>query len=440
MIEFKLPDIGEGTVEGEIVRWLVEPGAAVTQDQPVVEVMTDKATVELTAPRAGVVVETRAEPGAVVAVGSVIYVLDDGSSGAAPAASATTAAPAEAAHTAAPAVAAHTAVATGSAAPAATRRKKKPLATPATRRIARELGVDLYQVTGTGPAARITTDDVRAFASGAASAAPVAAPASAAPAAARQPAPLHQAPLHQAKAPEGEVVEIPFRGIRKATAVAMVRSKFTATHFCYVDEVDVTKLVALRQREKARLREQGTKLSYLPFIMKAAIHALKKHPELNAELDEANGVILQKRYYHLGISIQADRGLLVGVIRDADRKSIVECADDMNRVIQAVRDGKAKREDVSGSTFTITSAGNIGGLFATPIINFPEVAIMGVHQIKKRPVIVTGEDGDDEIAVRSIMYLSLSVDHRVVDGASAAEFMNTVVALLEDPTRLLLGA
>ncbi|MHC4393090.1 MAG: dihydrolipoamide acetyltransferase family protein [Planctomycetota bacterium] len=439
MLEFKLPDIGEGTVEGEIVRWIANVGDTVEADQPVVEVMTDKATVELTAPRAGKVVEVRAKAGDVVSVGAVIYVLDDGgSAGSTQSVPATRAAAAGGgARSSAPsATATLERPAASSAATGGSSSGRKPLAAPATRRLARELGVDLGSIAGSGPAGRITTDDVKQAAAGGGAApareALAAAPAAASPAPARAAAPV----------PTGNepAVRIPFRGIRKATAKAMVRSKFTATHFTYVDEVDVTELYALRKKEKGRLAEQGIKITYLPFIMEATVQALKKHPHLNAELDEAAQEIIQKHYYHLGVSIQGDRGLMVGVVRDADRRSIADIATELNRVVDAARAGKAKPHELSGSTFTITSAGNIGGLFATPIINFPEVAIMGVHQIKKRAVVITNADGEDEIAVRRIMYLSLSVDHRVVDGADAAHFMNDVVALLESPNRLLLGA
>ena len=231
---------------------------------------------------------------------------------------------------------------------------------------------------------------------------------------------------------------LPFRGVRKAVAAQMVRSKFTATHYTYVEEVDMSEIVQLRRAEKARLAALGVKLTYLPFIVKAVTHALKQFPLLNAELDEAAQEILLKRYYHMGISIDAPAGLSVGVVRHADQRSVGELAVEIDRLVQSIRAGRAKREDLTGSTFTITSAGNLGGVLATPIINFPEVAILGVNAIRKRPVVIEGPEGD-AIAVRQMMNLALSLDHRVVDGAVAARFMNEVVAVLEHPHRLLIG-
>jgi len=470
MIEFKLPDIGEGTVEGEIVRWLVKPGDKVRADQPVVEVMTDKATVELTAPKAGVVTELKAEAGKIAKVGSVIYLLDDAAGAAAPAAAA------PAAKAAAPAAAAAAGAARGAnggvpaatatmtapatpapaaAAPAAappSGPERKPLATPATRKLARELGVDLALVRGSGPNGRVTDDDVRA--------ATAPAPAQTAPRAAVQkaleevsvtmaqaaPAVAPAAPSHAPAAAstflggEEPVERIPFRGVRKAIATQMTRSKFTATHYTYVEEVDMTEIVRFREEEKDAAKERGVKLTFLPFIAKAVVAALKKHPMLNAELDEKTQEIVLKKFYHLGLSIQADAGLSVGVCRHVDRRSIYDLAKEIDRLVNAVRAGKAAPQDLKGSTFTITSAGNIGGVLATPIINFPEVAILGVNQIKKRAVVRTNAAGEDEIVVRHMMFLSISLDHRIVDGAVAAHFMNDVVALLERPHRLFLEA
>jgi pyruvate dehydrogenase E2 component (dihydrolipoamide acetyltransferase) len=423
-LEFKLPDIGEGTVEGEVVRWLVEVGQSVEADQPVVEVMTDKATVELTAPTAGVITETRANPGDVVPVGDILYVLNGGGAQAAGGGDAAAATAVEA-----PAAPAPTAPTPPMAAPAGGDRKK-PLATPATRKLARELGVELAGVDGTGPAGRITKQDVERAAS----------PAAPAPAAAPTPAPTAPVFRPRAIAPGTETTErIPFRGVRKAISQAMVRSKFTAPHFCFVEECDMSEVVALRAAEKERLRAQGIKLSYLPFIIKAVVEGLKAYPIVNSTLDEQRGEIELRHYYHIGLSIDAPAGLSVGVVKHADQRTIAELAVEIDRLVTAVRSGKAKREDLTGSTFTITSAGNIGGILATPIINHPEVAILGVNAIRKRPVIVEGPDGD-EIDVRHMMYLSGSYDHRVVDGAVAARFTKEVIHYLEKPSRLLLGA
>jgi pyruvate dehydrogenase E2 component (dihydrolipoamide acetyltransferase) len=479
MIEFKLPDIGEGTVEGEIVRWLVKPGDKVKADQPVVEVMTDKATVELTAPKAGVIKELKAEAGKIAKVGSVIYTLDDagggggngaggdGAKGApakekeqkAPAqqqpqkAKAEARAPQEAATAGQRGMAATEqqeveaargggAKARGGASSTAVEEPeapaRKPLATPATRRLAREMGVDIATVRGSGPSGRVTDDDVRGAAEGAA--APATAPRPAVQKAFEATEPK-VAPRTAAHVSGDEAVErIPFRGLRKAIAEQMKRSKYTATHYTYVEEVDMTEVVSFRDEVKEEAKKKGVKLTFLPFIAKAVCAALKKHPMLNSELDEKSQEIILKKYYHLGFSIQTDPGLMVGVVKHADKRSLFDLAAELERLVSSFRAGKGKPEDMKGSTFTITSAGNIGGVFATPVINFPEVAILGVNQIKKRPVVKTNEDGEDEILIRHMMFLSISLDHRIVDGAVAAQFMNDVVYLLEDPRRLLLEA
>ncbi|HVY60797.1 MAG TPA: dihydrolipoamide acetyltransferase family protein, partial [Planctomycetota bacterium] len=318
MVEFKLPDIGEGTVEGEIVRWLVKPGDAVKADQPVVEVMTDKATVELTAPKAGKIVELKAEAGKVAKVGSVIYTLDDAAAGgngaAAPVAAG--AKNAEAAREGGAKTQEKVQAPAASPAPAAAAPAdgRKPLATPATRKLAREMGVDINTLQGTGPNGRITDEDVRN-----AKAAPGPRPAVQR---ALEETAAEKAPAARPAAPvtgEETVERIPFRGVRKAIAAQMTRSKFTATHYTYVEEVDMTEVVKFREAQKEDARSKGVKLTYLPFIAKAVCAALKKHPILNAELDEKAQEIILKKYYHLGFSIQADAGLSVGVLRHADR-------------------------------------------------------------------------------------------------------------------------
>jgi pyruvate dehydrogenase E2 component (dihydrolipoamide acetyltransferase) len=448
-LEFKLPDIGEGTVEGEIVRWIVKPGDRVKADEPVLEVMTDKATVVLTAPKAGVIREIKAEAGKLAKVGSVLYVMDvDGEEvAAAPAKEAPIEKRAFSSESSARAGTIEKAAGAAGdggerraeAAGTATIPDRKPLATPATRKLARELDVDLSQIEGTGPGGRITDDDVRRAAGAGRARArveialDVGAGAQAQPSAERAEG---AAPSLRPHAGAEAAERVPFRGLRRAIAQQMTRSKFTAPHFTYVEECDMSAIVALREREKARAEKEGAKLTYLPFIMKAAVLALKKHPYLNAELDEKAGEIILKKHYHFGVSVQTDAGLMVVVIRDVDKKSMLELARELERLIAAARAGKAEPRDLKGSTFTITSAGNIGGVLATPIINYPEVAILGVNQIKKRPVVRTNAKGEDEIAIRHMMYLSISLDHRVVDGAVAAHFMNDLVSYLEEPGRL----
>lgn len=456
--EFKLPDIGEGIAEGEIVSWKVKPGQQVKEEDEFVEVMTDKATVTITVPHAGVIKELRCKEGDVVPVGSVIAVIDAGASGgaaAAPAAAAPAAKPAAPAPAPAPAAKAPTpapaarpaappppaaapaaAAAKAAPAPAAAAVAQRPfvqsspgkvLAAPATRRRARELGIDLAAVAATGPRGRITNEDLAAVAgsgSGTAAAAPAAAGTGRA-----------FAPIAIPPAPVGRTEQrIPFRGLRRKIAEAMTRSKYTATHFTYVDDIDVTDLVKIRTDAKAAMQDQGVNITYLPFIMKAIVAAMRQFPAMNSSLDESTQELVIKHYYNFGIATDTDNGLIVPVIKDVDRKSIGELAKELQELAARTRDGKITVEDLTGGTFTITNAGNIGGLFATPVINFPEVAIMGVHAIKDTPVIKNGQ-----IVAGKKMYLSVSIDHRLVDGATGARWMNVVKEQLEQPYRLLLG-
>jgi len=409
-VEFKLPDIGEGIHEGEIVKWLVKEGDRVEEDQPLVEVMTDKATVEIPSPAAGVVLEIRAKEGEVVKVGSVLVVI--GAEGEEPKPDGREA-EAERERVAV-------------AAAEAPKGRKRVLATPATRKLARELGVDLTQIEGTGPGGRITDEDVRRFAErreAPAVAAEAEAPGRVAP------------PPPKPARPEELEERIPLRGIRKRISDHMHHAVTTAAHFTYVDEVDVTRLVQVREELKPITEEQGVKLTYLPFIVKACVAALKKHPYLNASIDHEKGEIVLKRYYNIGIATATDEGLIVPVVKGADRLSILEIAREIERLATAAREGKIALEDLQGSTFTITSLGAMGGLFATPIINTPESAILGVHEIKKRPVVIEGE-----IAIREVMLIALSFDHRLIDGHVGAAFAKDVKAFLEEPKWLLLGA
>ncbi|MCA8956849.1 MAG: 2-oxo acid dehydrogenase subunit E2 [Planctomycetes bacterium] len=441
--EFKLPDIGEGIAEGEIVNWMVEVGQTVKEEDPFVEVMTDKATVTITVPYDGVIQELRAKAGDIVPVESVIAVIDTSGGGAAPAAAskpeakqpaAAASAPPPAPQAKAPAAsvpAAPPAHGNGNAsrAPAAFVQASpgKVLAAPATRRRARELGIDLHAVPGTGPSGRVTNDDLKRFGTGSPSAAPAAAAKSAAAGRAFTP---------QAIASLGNETRTPFVGLRRKIAEAMTRSKYTATHFTYVDDIDVTELVALRKQAKALFADQGVNITYLPFIMKAAVAAMKQFPTMNASLDEVSNELVVKHYYNFGIATDTDNGLIVPVVRDVDRKSIPQLAFDIQELARKSREGKLMVDDLQGGTFTLTNAGNIGGLFATPVINFPEVSIMGVHKIKKTPVV----NAAGQIVVGDVMYLSVSIDHRIVDGATGARWMNVVKDLLEQPQKLLLGS
>lgn len=432
MKEFRLPDIGEGIAEGEIVSWRVEVGQTVAEEDEFVEVMTDKATVMITVPFDGVISEIRCAEGDIVPVESVIAVIDTQGAGSAPAPAAVAeTAPTPAAKPAP--TAASTAAASGAGGTAVAFEQASPgkvLAAPATRKRAREMGVDLHQIQGTGPRGRVTNDDLRGFLT-------VAAPAAATPVApAAAPRPAAAPPTPVAIAPAGGEERVPFRGLRRKIADAMTRSKSTAAHFTYVDDINVTKLVALRKEAKAEFADKGVNITYLPFIMKAIVEAMKRFPTMNSALDETTNELVVKHHYDFGIATDTDNGLVVPVVKNVDQKSIAQLALDIQTLAQKTRDGSASRDELTGSTFTITNAGNIGGLFATPIINFPEVAILGVHAIKRTPVV----NDAGEIEAGHVMYLSVSIDHRIVDGATGAHWMNVVKEYLEAPTRLLLGS
>ncbi|HEY3252345.1 MAG TPA: dihydrolipoamide acetyltransferase family protein, partial [Polyangiaceae bacterium] len=419
--EFKLPDIGEGVAEGEIVNWLVQAGDDVTENQEMVEVMTDKATVTIGAPKAGKVSELRFKVGDTVPVGQVLVVFETGEAAAAAPAAPAAAPAAPAAAPAAPAAAAPPAKSEGPVASAvgdireslpgmATAKPgagdyyaEKPLAAPATRKLARELGVDLRRVEPSGSAGRVTREDVERSVNGASSAAaelPAEAPAAKAPAA-PPPAPSRQATDER----------VPIRGLRKRIFENMARSKHTAAHFHYVDEVDVAEITKLKDRAKPYAEKAGVKLTFLPFLVKAVVASLKRHPRLNSHIDEAAMEHILRKTYDIGIATSTEAGLMVPVVRGCDRLSILEIASEIDRVARAARDGKSQKEDLGGSSFTITSLGKLGGLMAPPIINYPEVGIMGVHAIKKRPVV-----RGDQIVVGDVMMLSWSFDHRLIDG------------------------
>ncbi len=466
--EFKLPDIGEGVTEGEIVGWGdgVEVGSRVEVDQTLAEVMTDKATVTIPSPKAGKVAELGGNVGDVIAVGAVLLVLDTDEAGdqpaePAPGAQAPPPAPepapsparapgpppapsapskaqeqdASSGESSGPSATAAGAIPEalpGMAASAPSRQRTagdRPLAAPATRKLARELGVALDDVAGSGPHGRITQDDVRRHADqgagGAASASSAVVRASAAQ------EPMRIAPARSVDQEREE--RIPLRGVRKKIFEQMARSKHTAAHFTFVEECDVTALKALRARLRPLAEEQGAKLSFLPFIVKACVAALERHPILNAAYDEATEEIVLRRYYDIGVAAATDAGLMVPVVKQADDKSILDISVDIQRLAEGARDGKLQREDLVGSTFTITSLGSAGGLFATPILNFPEVAILGVHQVKQKPVV-----RDGEIVIGDVMLLSLSFDHRIIDGHVGAAFAYEVIGYLENPDKLML--
>ena len=439
--EFKLPDIGEGVAEGEIVGWLVKPGDWVNEGQDMVEVMTDKATVTIGAPKTGRVAQVNGAVGDTMPVGSVLVIIDlDGpapeSRGDSAPKSVPVAAPApKAAPAAKPKTADEGPVASavgdirtslpglnlGTAAgpqPAQVHVNDRPLAAPATRKLARELGVDLKRVEATGKSGRILRDDVERVSARVTEPA-AAPPSSAAPA---------------IKIAAGEDERIPVRGLRKRIFDNMARSKHTAAHFTFVDECDVTSLQELRERLAPRAKESGVSLTYLPFIVKAVAMALKKYPALNALIDDAAQEIIMRKRHDIGVAMATEAGLIVPVLRDVDRLSLLDIANEISRLAEAARAGKTAAADLGGSTFTITSLGKLGGLVATPVINYPEVAILFVPEMKKRPVV-----RGDQIVIGQVMLLSLSFDHRVIDGDVGARFAKEIIALLEEPDRLILG-
>lgn len=449
--EFRLPDIGEGVTEGEIVGWHVKEGDKVAEDQLMVEVMTDKATVTIGAPRGGRIEKLFADVGHIVKVGDILVAIQTGNGTRAsvpqmPAATAvgdikdalpgtgyfgekrataSSAGFSGAVVSQAPGVAA----AVPSAPVAPPHFDPKPLATPATRQLARELHVDLRTVPGSGPGGRVTREDVVAQSSSGSVHAPHALQT---PAERRAPAPANT----NAKKPAGPAAgtRVPLVGLRRRIAENMALSKNTAAHFSFVEECDADRLIALRDELKPVAEARGLELTFMPFLIKAVVAALKSHPMINSSLDvEKNEIVLHDRY-DIGIAAATDQGLVVPVVHDADKLSLFELAAEVQRLGQRARAGTLSREDLSGSTFTITSLGKQAGLFAIPIINFPNVGILGIHRIKERPVVKNGQ-----IAIGRIMLLSLSLDHRLVDGHVGAAFAYDVIAGLEAPSRLLIG-
>jgi pyruvate dehydrogenase E2 component (dihydrolipoamide acetyltransferase) len=459
MFEFKLPDLGEGVHEGEILAWHVELGAAIQEDQPLVDVETDKAAITIPSPRSGTIVSRKGEIGDTVFVGDVVVVIDDGAeSGAADegeevarvSSAVGETASAQASSAAATASRANnrtssTAAVAAAPAPAWGR----VVAAPATRRLARELQVDIAQVPPTGPGGRVTAEDVGRFA-GRAGDETLAAPdeepqrleertdeapevtgRAGKPGASTIPL-LDLEPLPDF-AEWGPVEIEPFRSIRRKVARKMVTSMILAPHVAHMDEADVTRLEELRRREKERRSEQpGGRLTMLAFVIKAVTAGLKASPSFNASLDPFNERIIYKKYYHVGVAVDTEHGLIVPVIRDADRKSVLEISAEIEEVAARARKGELSVGDLRGGTFTITNIGALGGTGMIPTINYPEVAILGMARVQEKPVVVDGQ-----VVVRKMLPLTLAFDHRVADGAEAARFANGIVRRLSDPDTLL---
>ncbi|MCK8486809.1 2-oxo acid dehydrogenase subunit E2 [Paenibacillus sp. MBLB2552] len=415
--------MGEGLHEGEIIKMHIKPGDKVTDEDIIMEVQNDKAVVEVPCPVNGTVLEVFGKDGAVFRVGDVVAVID--AEGDVP----EQAAAPEQAHDAPKAAAGAPAAAAAPVAP-----NREVLATPSVRKYAREQGVDLSLVPGTGKAGKITREDVDNFKKGGVSAAApaqAAAPSQAAAPAAAAKAPTAAAPT--AISTDGEEERVPFKGIRKAISNAMVKSAYTAPHVTIMDEVDVTELVAFRTRMKPIAEKKGIKVTYLPFIVKALVAASRQFPALNASIDEVNNEIVYKKFYNIGIATDTDNGLIVPVIKDADRKSIWMIAEAIKDLASRGREGKLAANEMRGSTISITNIGSAGGMFFTPIINYPEVAILGTGRISEKPVVKNGE-----IVAAPVMALSLSFDHRLIDGATAQNFMNYIKQLLANPELLVM--
>jgi 2-oxoisovalerate dehydrogenase E2 component (dihydrolipoyl transacylase) len=403
-MDFHLPELGEGVYEAELVAWLVKPGQSVKRGQNLLEVLTDKATMEVPAPFAGTITELKVEPGEQVKVGDLVLTYDgtpptraDG--GEAPAKSqgdGQARSPANGA----------------SLAPAL----RAPLkAAPSVRYLARKLGVDLASVRGSGPEGRILIGDLSTHV---------------------RPAEPETKPVAEPAADYGKPgTRLKLQGLRRRIADHMVLAKRTAPHYSYVDECDVTELVRLREALKPAYARAGIKLTYLPFVVKAVVAALQEVPLVNATLDEKAGEIVLHDRYHVGIAVATPAGLIVPVVRDADKKDLGEIAREIERLSADARTGKSRREDLRGGTFTITSIGSVGGLISTPILNYPEVGILGIGKFVRRPVY----DEHDELRPADLVYLSWSFDHRVVDGAVGAVFGNAIIRQLQNPLPLVVA-
>lgn len=418
MYEFKLPDVGEGIHEAEILTWRVKVGDMVERDQPILEIQTDKAVVEIPSPVSGTIAEIRAEPGRVATVGQVLVVIAT-----------------EGQKTAPPAALSPPTAAAVKAGP-----PQRVLAAPAVRKLALELGIDLTQVAGSGPAGRVLPSDVRKAAEEPQP--PIPSQETIQPAPPQEngkggekvtgPTALPAAAPPQAQPGEEIVEEEALHGLRRRIAERMEQA-WRVPHVTSFDEVDVTDLVALRQHLQPEAERRGVRLTYLPFIIKAAVQTLKEYPYFNASLDMANQKILLRRYYHIGVATAVPEGLLVPVIHHADQRTLLQLAAELDRLAEAARRRSLSLAELSGSTFTITNFGSFGAQQGTPIINPPEVAILGCGRIEEKPVV-----RDGAIVARMMLPLALSFDHRLIDGAAAAAFLNRLKTLLADPNLLWL--
>ena len=424
--EFKLPDIGEGVVEGEVVAWHVKVGDEVKEDDPILDVMTDKATVSIPSPVDGQVTSISGEPGDIIAVGSTCIVFNTGGESPVPQEEETM----ENEEVISTAAKSETASQITHTTPG-----KRVLASPAVRKMARESGIELSTISGTGPAGRVTRNDLEAHMSGdKVIAKPIAAKVEDKEVSQIQERPTTKKTeiVPQGVKREG-TTEIPVIGLRRKIADQMSKSKRNIPHFSYFEEVDVTNLEELRKHMNSSRIDGQPKLTYLPFIMKALVKSLEEHPGCNAHFNEEENKVVQYNAINLGIATATERGLYVPVVKNVESRDIWNSADEMIRVSGAARNNTASAGDLTGSSFTITSLGRMGGLGATPIINHPEVAILGVHKAEERAVVREGK-----IVVRRIMNLSSSFDHRVVDGYDGAAFIQTLKNYLEHPATIFM--
>ncbi|PLR75850.1 branched-chain alpha-keto acid dehydrogenase subunit E2 [Bacillus sp. V3-13] len=450
--QFRLPDIGEGIHEGEIVKWFVKPGDKVQEDDVLCEVQNDKAVVEIPSPVTGTVEEILVDEGTVATVGQVLVTFDapgyedlkfkGDHEDEAPKAEEKTEAQVQSTleagqdikKEAAPQQA--QAGATGAGAQPQTETEVDPnrrvIAMPSVRKFARDNGVDIRQVSGSGKNGRVLKEDIIAFQNGG----QARAEAQAAPQQAEAAAPKAEQKA-AAVVPQGQYPETreKMSGIRRAIAKAMVKSKHTAPHVTLMDEVDVTKLVAHRKKFKQIAADKGIKLTFLPYVVKALTSALREYPALNTSLDDETDEIIHKHYYNIGIAADTEKGLLVPVVKDADRKSVFTISNEINELAGKARDGKLAPDEMKGASCTITNIGSAGGQWFTPVINHPEVAILGIGRIAEKPVVKDGE-----IVAAPVLALSLSFDHRMIDGATAQHALNHIKRLLNDPELLLMEA
>lgn len=440
--EIKLPELGEGVTEGELIKWLVKPGDVVKPDQAIAEIMTDKATVEVPAPVGGTVKELKFKAGDVIKVESVLLTLEGaGASASAPAPTAAAAKPAAPTPAAKPAPAPVAAATGRPAQPAAMMASatstngfyppvadSKVLATPSTRRLAREAGVDINQLSGSGLAGRVTRDDVVKAGHGGGGGLE-----SITPAGVRAPG----IPRPGYQGPAGAVEErVPMRGIRKKIAENMQMSKHIIPHFTLMDECEVTELVKLRESLKDFAEKNKTKITYLPFVMKALIATCRNFTMFNSSIDDAAQEIVYKKYFNIGFAADTPNGLVVPVIKNADHKSILEISQEIVDLSTRARENKLKIDEMKGATITITNIGSVGGNYATPIINHPEVAILGMYKIQDK--LVLDPTAANHVKAIKVMNFTITCDHRLIDGAVAANFLREFLTKIQNPARLMM--